>query len=77
MTQKYKEALPEFETVLTKYPQSRKIPDALLKVGYCNYELKHYDAARKALSKVVQDYKETTAARLAGQRLQAMAAEGH
>jgi len=75
--QKYSEALPEFETVIAKYPQSRKIPDALLKVGYCNDELKHYDAARKALSTVVQDYKETTAARLAGQRLQAMASEGH
>ncbi len=77
VTQKYKEALPEFEAVLTKYPQSRKIPDALLKVGYCNYELKQYEAARKALNRVVQDYKETTAARLATQRLQQMAAEGH
>jgi tol-pal system protein YbgF len=77
VTQKYKEALPEFETVLSKYPQSRKIPDALLKIGYCNYELKKYDAARKALTRVVQDYKETTAARLAGQRLEVMAGEGH
>jgi tol-pal system protein YbgF len=77
VTQKYKEALPEFETVISKYPQSRKIPDALLKIGYCNYELKRFDAARKALSSVVQDYKETTAARLAAQRLEAMAREGH
>ena len=77
VAQKYKEALPEFEAVIAKYPQSRKIPDALLKVGYCNDELKHYDAARKALSTVVRDYKETTAARLAGQRLQTMASEGH
>lgn len=77
VTQKYKEALPEFETVIAKYPQSRKIPDALLKMGYCNYELKRYEAARKALSTVVQNYAETTAARLAGQRLQVMASEGH
>jgi tol-pal system protein YbgF len=77
VTQKYKEALPEFETVVSKYPQSRKIPDALLKIGYCNYELKRYEAARKALSTVVQNYAETTAARLAGQRLEAMAGEGH
>ncbi len=75
--QKYKEALAEFDTVVTRYPQSRKIPDALLKIGYCNYELKRYEAARKALSSVVQDYQETTAARLAGQRLEAMASEGH
>ncbi len=77
MTQKYKQALPEFETVISKYPQSRKIPDALLRIGYCNYELKRYDAARTALSAVVQDYKETTAARLAAQRLEVMASEGH
>lgn len=77
VTQKFKQALPEFETVISKYPQSRKVPDALLKMGYCNYELKRYEAARKALSTVVQDYAETTAARLAGQRLQVMASEGH
>jgi tol-pal system protein YbgF len=77
VTQKYKKALPEFDTVVTRYPQSRKIADALLKIGYCNYELKHYDSARKALSEVVQKYAETTAARLAAQRLEVMASEGH
>ncbi len=77
VAQKYKEALPEFEAVLATYPQSRKAPDALLKVGYCNYELKRYDAARKALTAVVQNYGDSTAARLASQRLQSMAGEGH
>lgn len=77
VTQKYKKALPEFDAVVTRYPQSRKIADALLKIGYCNYELKRYEAARKALSEVVQKYAETTAARLAGQRLEVMASEGH
>lgn len=77
VTQKYKEALPEFEIVVERFPQSRKMPDALLKMGYCNYELKRYEAARKALQTVVQNYAETTAARLAGQRLQVMASEGH
>jgi tol-pal system protein YbgF len=76
VTQKYKEALPEFETVIARYPQSRKIPDALLKIGYCNYELKRFEAARKALSTVVDNYAETTAARLASQRLEAMKSEG-
>jgi len=75
VAQKYQEALPEFEAVLAKYPQSRKAPDALLKIGYCNYELKRFDAARKALTTVVQDYGDSTAARLASQRLQAMAGE--
>jgi tol-pal system protein YbgF len=77
VTQKYREALPEFEAVIARYPQSRKIPDALLKIGYCNYELKRYEASRKALTTVVQNYAETTAARLANQRLETMTSEGH
>jgi len=69
VTQQYKEALPAFQLVVERYPQSRKIPDALLKIGYCNYELKRLTAAEKALRAVVDQYPETTAARLAGQRL--------
>jgi tol-pal system protein YbgF len=69
VTQQYKAALPAFQIVLDRYPDSRKIPDALLKIGYCNYELKRMSAAEKALKTVVADYPETTAARLASQRL--------
>ncbi len=76
VSQTYDKALPEFSVVVEKYPQSRKIPDALLKIGYCNYELKRFDAARKALQTVVANYPETTAARLAGQRLERMTSEG-
>src|SRR5262249_4375197 len=32
-------ALPEFQKMIDKYPQSSKLPDALLKVGYCQSEL--------------------------------------
>ena len=74
--QRYEKALAEFTVVVDKYPKSRKIPDALLKIGYCNYELKRYSAARKSLQAVVASYPETTAARLAGQRLEAMRSEG-
>lgn len=63
-------ALPEFQRVLEQYPQSAKLPDALLKVGYCNYELKDWDAARTALREVMRLYPDTTAARLATQRLE-------
>lgn len=66
-------ALPEFQKVVDMYPQSSKIPDALLKVGYCNYELKQWDQARAALQKVAHDYPDTTAARLAQQRLERIA----
>ena len=71
----FAEALPEFQKVLDVYPQSAKLPDALLKVGYCNYELKQWDAARAALRRVSRDFPDTTAARLAVQRLERLAEE--
>jgi len=45
-------------------------------MGYCNYELERWDNARGALARVQEDYPETTAARLAGQRLKRMETEG-
>jgi tol-pal system protein YbgF len=68
-------ALPHFQRVLDQYPQSDKIPDALLKIGYCNYELRRWDAARTALQRVTREYPGTTAAQLATQRLQRIAQE--
>lgn len=76
VTQDYNTALAEFQVVLDRFPESRKLPDALLKLGFCNYELQRWDASRKALATVAQQYPETTAARLANQRLERMAAEG-
>lgn len=76
VTNQYATALNEFQIVITKYPDSRKVPDALLKMGYCSYELKNWDAARSSLTRVQTEYPETTAARLAGQRLQRMQEEG-
>jgi tol-pal system protein YbgF len=76
VTQLFGEALREFEVVITKFPRSRKVPDALLKMGYCNYELKRWAAARESLARVRAEYPETTASRLAGQRLERMDEEG-
>ncbi|RZV34843.1 MAG: tol-pal system protein YbgF [Chromatiales bacterium] len=76
VTQMFDRALSEFEVVITKFPRSRKVPDALLKVGYCNYELKDWAGARSALARVQSEYPDTTAARLAGQRLSRMEEEG-
>ena len=76
VTQQFEKALSEFEVVIGTFPNSRKVPDALLKMGYCNYELKRWDAARSALARVQTEYPETTAARLAGQRIQRMDDEG-
>ena len=76
VTQKYDDALGEFEVVINNYPTSRKVPDALLKVGYCNYELERWNAARSALGRVQAEYPDTTAARLAEQRIKRMDTDG-
>ena len=65
----YTEALPEFRKVIESYPQSAKLPDALLKVGFCQAELGDRAAARTSLQEVMRQFPDTTAARLASQRL--------
>lgn len=66
----FKDALPEFTKVTTQYPQSAKMPDAMLKIGYCQVELGDKTAARTSLQQVMRQFPDTTAARLASQRLE-------
>ncbi|HXP64559.1 MAG TPA: tol-pal system protein YbgF, partial [Steroidobacteraceae bacterium] len=73
----FPEAQAAFQRVVDKYPQSRKLPDALLKIGYCRYEMKQWDSAREVLSQLVARYPDTPAARQAQQRLEKMSAEKH
>ena len=77
VTGEFEKALTDFERVIRQYPGARKVPDALLKMCYCNYELERWDQAKAALTKVTQDHADTTAARLADQRLKRIAEEGH
>jgi tol-pal system protein YbgF len=72
----FERALQDFQIVIEAHPRSSKVPDALLKMGFCNYNLKRWDAARVTLTRVQADYPETTAARLAGQYLNRMESEG-
>ena len=75
VTQNYRVALDTFNTLLSQYAQNQKAPDALLKTGYCQYELKQWDAAEATLNKVVSTYPNTTVARLAQGRLRALQLE--
>ena len=77
VTDQFDEALKQFSIVINQYPDSRKVPDALLKMGYCNYELERWNDARAALTRVQSEYSDTTAARLAEQRLNRMDEESH
>ncbi|MCZ6911824.1 MAG: tol-pal system protein YbgF [Proteobacteria bacterium] len=77
VTRKFSEALAAFQNVVSIYPRSQKVPDALLKIGYCDYELGYWDAARAALTRVTNEYPDTTAAHLAQRRMEQMTGEGH
>jgi len=70
-------ALQAFQAVADRYGQSRKLPDALLKVGYCDDQLHRPQEARRVLRDLVARFPGTPAARLAVQRLDKMKTETH
>jgi tol-pal system protein YbgF len=65
----YNDAVTVFRRVIEQYPQSDKVPDALLKIGYSQVELGDRSAARTSLQEVMRQFPDTTAARLASDRL--------
>ena len=77
VTRAYEQAIAEFDKVLNNYPDSTKHADALLKQGYCYYELKNFAKANESLAAVIARYPHSTAARLAEKRSKQISAEGH
>lgn len=75
VTRDYDHATVAFERVLSGWPNSRKAPDALLKLGYTQIEQKRVGTARTTLQQVVSKYPGTDAARLAADRLQKLPAD--
>ncbi len=61
-----------FIKVVTDYSSSRKVPDALLKLGYIELEQKNMVKAKSYLSKISKNYSGTTAAYLAKKKLMQM-----
>lgn len=72
----YPIALEHFRTLLAEYPDSTKLPGALLKLGYIHYELGNNAEARIALERVRNEYASSSVADLAKQRLERMDREG-
>jgi len=68
-------ALKYFQAV-SSFRDSRKLPDALLKAGYCQYELQADKEARASLKKVITNFPDAEAARLAQARLTLMDTQG-
>ncbi|WP_340123648.1 tol-pal system protein YbgF [Methylobacter svalbardensis] len=58
-----------FNDMVEKYPDSTKVPDALLKLGYIEVEQKNTVKAREYLTRVTVDFPSSTAARLAAKKL--------
>ena len=77
VTRQFQPALNEFGKVLGSHPDSPKVADAKLKMGYIQYELKDWAKAQELLNQVVKGYPGTTTARLAQERLDRMKREGH
>lgn len=73
----YDTALGDFEKVLAGYPQSNKVPGAMLKMGYIYHERQEWQKAREILQKLLADYPGSTEARLGEKRLQRIGKEGH
>nr|WP_211352650.1 tol-pal system protein YbgF [Luteibacter pinisoli] len=69
VTMNYPVAIEAFQRLVKNYPQSDKVSDGLLKVGYCQIELKQQDAAIATLKQVMTKYPGTKAAGLAQERL--------
>jgi tol-pal system protein YbgF len=75
VTRDYDRAAQAFRAVGERWPNSRKAPDALLKLGYTQFEQKHLADARATLDGVVQRFPGSDAARLAQERLQKLPPE--
>lgn len=66
----YQHALAEFRATIETYPRGNKVPDALLKVGFCYASLGQSDKAKAVLEQVINLYPKTEPAALAAKRLE-------
>ena len=76
VTRDFQNAAASFQTVLDRWPDSRKAPDALLKLGYTQAELGRTAQARTTLTSVSTRYPGSDAANLAAARVLALPPDG-
>ena len=73
MQKQYRAALAAFGRVLTRWPNSPKVPPSLLKIGFAFYELGDMKNARASLTKLLNLYPNSSAVSMARHRLQDIA----
>ena len=66
----YPAALAEYDRLVELNPAGAKVPGALLKIGFIQYEQNAGEQARATLERVIRDYPNSTEARLARDRLE-------
>ena len=70
VTRKFDLAMQEFQRLASGYPNSTKLPGALLKIGYIHHELGNKAEAERVLSDLRARYQDSAAAKLALKKLQ-------
>ena len=73
----YDAALHEYSTLIQRYPESKRLPDAMLKMGYIHFDNEQWEQARRALNAVVIRYPGSRVAVSAQMRLDQMTKTGH
>jgi tol-pal system protein YbgF len=71
----YDKAAMSFRAVGERWPNSRKSPDALLKLGFSQIEMKRFSEARVTLADVTRKFPDSDAAKLAAERLRKLPAD--
>ena len=71
----YDQAAQSFRAVGERWPNSRKSPDALLKLGFSQIEMKRISDARVTLADVTRKFPDSDAAKLAAERLRKLPAD--
>ncbi|MBF0624991.1 MAG: tol-pal system protein YbgF [Magnetococcales bacterium] len=66
----YAEALKSFNQVLIRWPNSPKVPDSLLKIGFSLMSLQELDKAVAILSRVTKEFPQTKYDAMARQQIQ-------
>jgi tol-pal system protein YbgF len=65
----FEQALMEYNNVIGNFPQSQKVNDAHLKIGFTLYELGDMEAAKERLQELIDKQPGATVTRLAEERL--------
>ena len=63
------QAIPAYQTVSTRFPNSQKAPEALLNIASCQLDLKDKGAARETLQLLLKKYPSSVAAGMGKERL--------